>query len=104
MRERSDNPALRLDRRESAQSSFLQVPERGAARCPRKKLVPRDCWNLLEFAGVCYRLGVTKEMEALERLIDRLSREVRRAMASGDRDRASWLRAELREARQRWDE
>lgn len=43
-------------------------------------------------------------MEALERLIDRLSGEVRRAMASGDRDRASGLRAELREARRRWDE
>jgi hypothetical protein len=43
-------------------------------------------------------------MEALERLIDRLSGEVRRAVASGDRDRASGLRAELREARRRWDE
>lgn len=47
---------------------------------------------------------MTKEMEALERLIDRLSGEVRRAVASGDRDRASGLRAELREARRRWDE
>lgn len=43
-------------------------------------------------------------MKALERLIDRLSGEVRRAVASGDRDQASVLRAELREARQRWDE
>src|SRR5260370_13663649 len=43
-------------------------------------------------------------MEALERLIDRLSGEVRRATASGARDRASGLRAELREARRRWDE
>jgi hypothetical protein len=47
---------------------------------------------------------VTKEMEALERLIDRLSGEVRRAVASGDRARAIGLRAELREARRRWDE
>jgi hypothetical protein len=43
-------------------------------------------------------------MEALERLIDKLSAEVRRAAASGDRDRASGLRAELRDARRRWDE
>jgi hypothetical protein len=43
-------------------------------------------------------------MEALERLIDRLSGEVRRAAAGGDQDRASGLRAELREARRRWDE
>lgn len=43
-------------------------------------------------------------MEALERLIDKLSAEVRRAAASGDRDRASALRAELRDARRRWDE
>ena len=43
-------------------------------------------------------------MEALERRIERLSAEVRRAAASGDRDRAGGLRAELREARRRWDE
>lgn len=43
-------------------------------------------------------------MRALERLIDRLSGEVRRAAASGDREQASALRAELREARRRWDE
>lgn len=43
-------------------------------------------------------------MEALERLIDKLSAEVRRAVAGGDRDRASGLRAELRDARRRWDE
>lgn len=35
-------------------------------------------------------------MEALERRIERLSAEVRRAVAGGDRDRASALRAELR--------
>lgn len=43
-------------------------------------------------------------MRALERLVDRLSGEVRRAAASGDREQASALRAELREARRRWDE
>jgi hypothetical protein len=37
-------------------------------------------------------------MEALERRIEKLSAEVRRAAAGGDRDRASGLRAELREA------
>jgi hypothetical protein len=47
---------------------------------------------------------VTQEMEALERLIEELSGEVRRAASRGDRDRASALRAELRDARRRWDD
>src|SRR6185437_4306011 len=70
----------------------------------RQRGFPCKYWNLLEHTGNWYRRGVTKEMEALERLIDRLSGEVRRAAASGDRDRANGLRAELREARRRWDE
>jgi hypothetical protein len=59
---------------------------------------------LLELTGSSTVPVVTKEMEALERLIDKLSAEVRRAVTSGDRDRASGLRAELRDARRRWDE
>lgn len=47
---------------------------------------------------------MTKEMEALERRIEKLSAEVRGAVASGERDRARGLRAELRQARQQWDE
>jgi hypothetical protein len=43
-------------------------------------------------------------MEALERRIDRLRAEVRRAMVSGDRSLAKGLRAELREAERLWDE
>lgn len=43
-------------------------------------------------------------MDRLERQIDRLRGEVRRALASGDRARASALRAELRGAQGRWDE
>src|SRR5580658_1506983 len=43
-------------------------------------------------------------MEALERRIERLTAEVRRAATAGDRDLASGLRAELREARRIWDE
>ncbi len=43
-------------------------------------------------------------MDRLERLIDRLRAEVRRAAAGGDRDRASALRAELRQAERRWDD
>jgi hypothetical protein len=43
-------------------------------------------------------------MEALERRIEGLIAEVRRAAAGGDRDRARALRAELREARRQWDE
>jgi hypothetical protein len=42
-------------------------------------------------------------MEALERRIERLTADVRRAVVGGDRDRASGLRAELREARRQWD-
>lgn len=59
----------------------------------------------MEFTGGWqYAIGVTKEMEALERQIEKLSAQVRRAVASGDHDRAIGLRAELREARKRWDQ
>ncbi len=47
---------------------------------------------------------MTKELEALERRIERLRAEVRRAAAGGDRDRATGLRAELREGERQWDE
>jgi hypothetical protein len=43
-------------------------------------------------------------MEALERRIESLRAEVRRAAASGDRVRARAMRAELREAERAWDE
>jgi hypothetical protein len=47
---------------------------------------------------------VTSEMEAIERRIERLRAEVRRAVAGGERDRARGLRAELREADRLWEE
>jgi len=43
-------------------------------------------------------------MEAIERRIEKLRAEVRRATASGDRVRARAMRAELREAEHVWDE
>ena len=43
-------------------------------------------------------------MDRLELRIDRLRAEVRRAAADGDRQRASALRGELREAQLRWDD
>ncbi len=43
-------------------------------------------------------------MEALERRIERLRSLVRQAVASGERERAKGLRAELREAERQWDE
>ena len=43
-------------------------------------------------------------MEALERRIETLRAEVRRAAVSGDRVRARTMRAELREAEHAWDE
>src|ERR1700683_2902547 len=64
-------------------------------------------WETLEFAGNHWNRYcgcVTAEMEALERRIDRLRAEVRRALVSGDRSLAKGLRAELREAERLWDE
>lgn len=46
---------------------------------------------------------VTREMEALERRLERLRTEVRRAVTTGDRDRARGLRAELRDAEREWE-
>lgn len=43
-------------------------------------------------------------MEQIERRIERLRAEVRRAVASGDRIRARAMRAELRDAEHAWDE
>jgi len=43
-------------------------------------------------------------MEALERRIEQLRAEVRRAVTSGDRVRAQALRGELREAQQAWED
>jgi hypothetical protein len=43
-------------------------------------------------------------MEAIERTIEKLRAEVRRAAASGDRTRARAMRADLREAERAWDE
>ena len=65
---------------------------------------PGEYWNLLETTGSLYRTLVTQEREALERRIERLRGRVRQAVASGERDRAKGLRAELREAERQWDE
>jgi hypothetical protein len=43
-------------------------------------------------------------MEEIERRIEKLRADVRRAVASGDRARARAMRAELREAERAWDE
>jgi hypothetical protein len=47
---------------------------------------------------------MTQSMEALERRIEQLRAEVRRAVTSGDRVRARALRGELREAQQAWED
>jgi len=47
---------------------------------------------------------VTEAIEALERRLENLRAEVRRAVAGGDRDRARGLRAELRHAERLWDD
>jgi hypothetical protein len=47
---------------------------------------------------------VTESIEALERRIQALRAEVRRAAVSGDRARARVVRAELRDAERAWDE
>lgn len=51
-----------------------------------------------------YSRRVTESMEQVERRIEGLRAEVRRAVASGDRVRARAMRAELREAERAWDE
>jgi hypothetical protein len=43
-------------------------------------------------------------MEALERRMENLRAEVRRAMTAGDRERARGLRAELRDCESQWEE
>ena len=50
-----------------------------------------------------YLAGVSDDMEELERRIDKLRSELRRATVGGDRARARQTRAELREAERRWD-
>lgn len=45
-----------------------------------------------------------EQVEALERRIDNLRTEVRRALTAGDRDRAKALRAQLREAERAWED
>ena len=47
---------------------------------------------------------MTESVEALERRIDKLRAEVRRAATSGDRVRAHAMRAELRSAEHAWEE
>ena len=51
-----------------------------------------------------YLAGVSDDMEELERRIDKLRSEVRRATVGGDRARARQTRAELRAAERRWNE
>ncbi|GEM_PF-746877 len=59
-------------------------------------------WKYLASHGTVCR--VSDELEALERMIDNLRADVRRATIGGDRIRAREMRAELREAERRWDE
>jgi hypothetical protein len=47
---------------------------------------------------------VSRDIESLERHIEALRAETRRAVASGDRERARALRADLRAAERRWDD
>lgn len=61
----------------------------------------------LELAGKKwsrYSVRVSDDLDRLELRIDRLRTEVRRAAAGGDRQRASALRGELRDAQRLWDE
>src|SRR3954468_826964 len=66
------------------------------------------CWNLLEPATVPFvseSISASSErIELLERRIDRLRGELRRAATTGDRTYARTLRAELRRVEQDWDE
>ena len=58
----------------------------------------------LEIEGTrLYGSGVSKDIESLDRRIEALRAEIRRAAASGDRERARGLRAELLAAERRWD-
>lgn len=59
------------------------------------------CWKRLEH---CTVVGVAESIANLEKRIDQLRAEVRRAAMSGDRARARALRAELREAERAWDD
>lgn len=54
--------------------------------------------------SLCYRGGVAESFEALERRIDVLRSQVRRAAISGDPTRARELRTQLRRAEQAWDD
>src|SRR5258708_26628987 len=63
----------------------------------------RQGWELLENTGIRYSRRVTESIEALERRIQALRAEVRRAAVSGDRVHARAVRAELREAEHAWD-
>jgi hypothetical protein len=74
-----------------------------AATGARPADVGRD-WNLQELTGSGSVRGVTEHLEALERQIETLRAEVRRALTCGDRDRAKGLRAELRAAERAWDD
>jgi hypothetical protein len=60
-----------------------------------------DCWKRLDYRTV---VGVAEPIEQLERRIDQLRAEVRRAAIDGDRARARALRAELRQAEHAWEE
>jgi hypothetical protein len=60
-----------------------------------------SCWKTLE---ECKVPVVLESLEVLERRIDELRAQVRRAVATGDRDRGRALRAELREAERMWAE
>ena len=58
----------------------------------------------LENAGRDYRANMRKSAEELERHLDALRVEVRRAVTDGDRAGAGALRAELRRTEQAWDD
>jgi hypothetical protein len=59
---------------------------------------------LLELAGTDTVPCVTEPVESLERRISKLRTAVREAVLAGDRQRASALRRELRQAEQDWED
>jgi hypothetical protein len=97
----------------AARLPTVRAPLRPKAASPvgtlsRTNVLPvlvRKCWETSENTGtVRYGRHVIESMEALERRIEKLRAEVRRAAVSGDGARARVMRAELREAEHAWDE
>src|SRR5262249_25152684 len=70
-------------------------PDASPARC--RILTGENClligkhWNLMELTRLVYSTDMAEPIESLERLIESLRTEVRKAAASGDRGRAGAL-------------